>query len=150
MKCIKEILPRQGGTPKCACFICAADSFVSKRNYTRAEDFSDELIKTKSDEWVALWQLHANRQGREEGMTAAEFEKSDLSKEWSSKNLSFAGQYCLPEVSIHQYMVDYLHLTLRLVPVIFAPIVTLASNPANCCWVCTNNLPVDHRFDRSW
>lgn len=66
-----------------------------------------------------------------EGCSAKQFENSVAGKAWSVANKSFAGIYSLPEIGIEQYMVDYLHLTLRIVPFLFSPIVSLVSFRGN-------------------
>ena len=57
------------------------------------------------------------------GCSAKAFEGSAVGKAWSVSNMSFAGVYSLVGVGIEQYMVDYLHLTLHIVPFLFSPIV---------------------------
>ena len=122
LKCLKEILNRQAGGPTHGCFCCdAVTNLFQKRDRVRGTDFTNELILAKSTEWKAKWQ----REGG--GCTAKEFESSAAGKSWSLSNMSFAGVYSLVDVGIEQYMVDYLHLTLRIVPFLFTPIVAEVS-----------------------
>ena len=127
LKVIKELLARQAGKPACGCFCCDRNTntpmTVAKPPVTA---FTDEIMWEKSKAWVELWKVYCLRTGLD--LTAAEFEKEQESKDWSALNMSFAGEIGVPEgLSLDQFIVDYLHLTLRLVPVIFPPIVQLVT-----------------------
>ena len=129
MQCLKKILPRQQGTPKCGCIFCDGHTNVSHAPLVtdaallaaRGTLFTDADVLTKSAEWEALWRTYGT------GMSAAEFELTEISKKWSAANRSFAGMYSLPDVKLESYVIDYLHLTLTLIPLLFKPILYLVS-----------------------
>lgn len=130
MQCLRKILPRQQGTPKCGCLFCDGATNVAHipllteaaLQAARGTIFTDSDIISKSNEWEQLWRSSSAAAA---GMTAAEFELTETSKKWSSANSSFAGVYSLPTVKIEDYIIDYLHLTLTLVPLLFKPVLYL-------------------------
>ena len=124
MSCFKFILNRQKGTPTCGCFMCDAPIGTAKSmvNYQRGNLFTLGDFVGMSAAWEQEWKKHAETVGQPE-MTAEEFEKTSASSDWAKENRSFTGIYALPEVGIERYMVDYLHMTMRIIPIIFRPII---------------------------
>ena len=119
LKATKELLNRQGGGPKRGCPFCdVVTNKYAKMKFNRGTNFTNELLKKKSDEWYVMYNRYKVCYP---SATEHDFEVSNEGGAWSSANDSFAGRYVLPFVDIKQYVVDLLHLQLRLVPVLFAP-----------------------------
>lgn len=126
LACMKKILPRQLGKPTHSCLYCDGNTNrimppFFRDNVVRRERgkvFSDYQICTMSKKWEMLW-----RENRERYPLASMFEKSKVSSTWSSEHKSFSGMYSLPSVSLSQYVVDYLHLSMRLTKTLYDPII---------------------------
>ena len=141
MKATKEMLNRQAGSPYRGCPYCNCVTDVAAgTSYERGVDFTTETLIRKSDEWVEQYHHYTV-----ENVLATEhdFEGSKEGRLWSRANDSFAGRYMLPFVSIFQYMIDLLHLQLRLVPVIYLPVLERLNNLCEAGHMCAVQLYIE-------
>ena len=123
MKCLKLLLNRQDGNVLRGCMFCSVQTSGKGKKgnrRTNRQAFTDELIIRKSDAWVRLWERN-----KEQYPTQQQFERSDISKNWSRNNMSFSGKYSLTHVRVDQYMFCNLHLHLRITSILFSVITGL-------------------------